>query len=347
MIGFLCRGGFEGVVSGELARAGAREDRSLARAGLAVAEVAEGIARPDPAFASQSLPSIERVEGESVAALARGVIAATREKLDASEGAWVQHVLVTEAEGSRSLASRAGLLGRTLDGLLKEGLRRASKRRVSWETLAPGDAAHVFQVALTRRDEVFCSFAKREPLASGFLEPSLAPLGRWPVAACREAPSSAFRKVEEAYVLLGREPKENESVCDLGAAPGGWSFSALRRGARVTAVDRAELLPPVRGHERLSHLKKDAFSWEPEERLDWLLCDAIAAPEKTISLLDRWLERDWCRRFVVNVKFKGNESYGAVEKLRAVLSRRGVVRARVKQLGSDKNEVTCLGHRSS
>ncbi len=94
------------------------------------------------------------------------------------------------------------------------------------------------------------------------------------------------------------------------------------------------------------HVKKDAFSWEPPAPQDWLLCDAIAAPEKSIALLDRWLEAGWCRRFVVNVKFKGKETYGAVEKLRAVLSRQGIVRARVKQLGADKNEVTCLGERA-
>jgi hypothetical protein len=45
---------------------------------------------------------------------------------------------------------------------------------------------------------------------------------------------------------------------------------------------------------------------------------------------------------VVNVKFKGDD-YSAVPKLRALLARAGVARARVKQLAADKNEVTCLG----
>jgi 23S rRNA (cytidine2498-2'-O)-methyltransferase len=55
------------------------------------------------------------------------------------------------------------------------------------------------------------------------------------------APSRSYSKVEEAYLVLGREPQESETVCDLGAAPGGWSYSAAKRGARVIAVDNGPL----------------------------------------------------------------------------------------------------------
>ena len=47
------------------------------------------------------------------------------------------------------------------------------------------------------------------------------------------APSRSYLKVEEAYIVLGREPAAEETVVDLGAAPGGWSYSAAKRGARV------------------------------------------------------------------------------------------------------------------
>ena len=48
----------------------------------------------------------------------------------------------------------------------------------------------------------------------------------------------------------------------------------------------------------------DAFRYEPEKPVDWLLCDIIAPPERTIKLLGRWLRNGWCRRFVVTVKLK-------------------------------------------
>ena len=40
---------------------------------------------------------------------------------------------------------------------------------------------------------------------------------------------------------MGLEPMPGERVCDLGAAPGGWSYSAAKRGASVVAVDNGPL----------------------------------------------------------------------------------------------------------
>jgi 23S rRNA (cytidine2498-2'-O)-methyltransferase len=342
--GYLCRGGYEDALARELGRAGAGAHER--RPGLVLADVPEGV-RPDPAFSSQTLPGVVRVPGESVAKLARAAFEAAAPLLDASEGAWVLHGYVPEAAELAGLASRAQLVSKEFLGLVKEKLRRAH-RRMQPPSLPPpasrGEGLRVLQVAVTGRDEAFVSYAECRLHATGLgHEPSPDPLGRPAIADDRTAPSSAFKKVEEAYLLLGEAPREGETVVDLGAAPGGWSYTALRRGARVTAIDRAELLPPVAAHERLTHLRKDAFAWEPAERADWLLCDAIAVPERSIGLLDRWLEKGWCRRFVVNVKFKGTEDYGQVEKLRAVFARRGVARVRVKQLGADKNEVTSLG----
>jgi 23S rRNA (cytidine2498-2'-O)-methyltransferase len=338
---FLCREGFEAAVAHELKLAGARILPEEGRAGLVAAELLSGVERPDPAFASQSLPEARRLAGDSVAKLARGVFEAVAPGIDLAP-AWTLHAVAPETEDASRLRGRATLLGREVDALVREKLKRAHRRRTPWEKASPTEPPAVLQIVLARPDEAWVSLATPGPLPSGWLEPSLAPLGRRDVGDDRDAPSSAFRKVEEAYLLLGRAPRPGERVADLGAAPGGWTWTALKRGASVTAVDRAELLPPVRGHERLVHLERDATSWEPDAAQDWLLCDAIMIPQKTLELLERWLAARWCRAFVVNVKFKG-EDYAAVPKLRALLVRAGVARARVKQLAADKNEVTCLG----
>jgi 23S rRNA (cytidine2498-2'-O)-methyltransferase len=321
MDGFACREGYEDAVARELRTAGAHETRRFA--GLLLVELAPG-ARPDPAFSERTLPDARLVAGDSVAKLARGAFDAIAPLLDTSSASWALATIANEAN-----ASRAALVAQELLAQLKEKRRRAHRRM--------GAASDLLQLALPDRNAVVISFATPAPLLSGFLEPRL-PIEIGPD---KTAPSSAYRKVEEAYALLGEEPKRGERVVDLGAAPGGWSWTALKRGAEVTAVDRADLLPPVAG--AVTHLKKDAFAWEPEAPFDWLLCDAIAAPDKSIDLLDRWLEKKWCRRFVVNVKFKGTADYGKVEKVRAVLARHGVIRARVKQLAADKNEVTVFG----
>jgi 23S rRNA (cytidine2498-2'-O)-methyltransferase len=98
----------------------------------------------------------------------------------------------------------------------------------------------------------------------------------------------------------------------------------------------------VRGHATLEHLRSDAFSFAPDVPFDWLLCDVIAVPEKSIALLERWLAERWCRRFVLTLKFKGEERAPDLARLRDVLERAGA-RARVKHLFWSKNEATAVG----
>jgi 23S rRNA (cytidine2498-2'-O)-methyltransferase len=132
---------------------------------------------------------------------------------------------------------------------------------------------------------------------------------------------------------------------DLGGAPGGWSYTALRRGARVIAVDRAPLEPPVRGDPRLTMLKGNAFTYEPPPTLvpvDWLLWDVICEPTRALSQIERWLRLAWCRRLVMTVKFKGSSGYGMLADIRAVLKQAGCQQWRIKHLHNNKNEVTVM-----
>ena len=120
------------------------------------------------------------------------------------------------------------------------------------------------------------------------------------------APSRSYLKVEEAYVVLGREPAENETVCDLGAAPGGWSYSAAKRGATVVAIDNGPLKGGALDHPRIEHRCEDAFRYAPPDGrdVDWLFCDLVEEPHHVLQhIVEPWLARRWCRRFVVNLKF--------------------------------------------
>ncbi len=331
MEGHACREGFEDALARELGRAGAREARRFP--GLILAETAEGSPRGDPAIANQLRPHARGGEEESGGKLGRGAFEALAPLLDRATAPWTLSVLPNEAT-----ASRGDLIAKELLALLKEKLRRCFRRHTRVPERAPRVEGDLLQLAVPARSTVVVSFATPAPLPSGFVEPHVP----FEIPPDKTAPSSAYRKVEEAYLLLGEAPKAGERVVDLGAAPGGWSWTALKRGASVTSVDKADLLPPVAG--QVTHLRKDAFTWEPDAPpVDWLLCDAIAAPDRSIDLLERWLGRKWCRRFVVNVKFKGKEDYGKVETVRELLARHGAVRARVKQLAADKNEVTVLG----
>jgi 23S rRNA (cytidine2498-2'-O)-methyltransferase len=119
------------------------------------------------------------------------------------------------------------------------------------------------------------------------------------------APSRSYLKLEEAFGIIGREPQSGESVIDLGAAPGGWSFCAAKRGAGVLALDNGPLKGAALGHPMIEHEQSDAFRYAPPpgNYFDWLLCDVVDDPDKVLTLLERWVAQRWCRRFVVNLKF--------------------------------------------
>ncbi|HOV15205.1 MAG TPA: SAM-dependent methyltransferase [Spirochaetota bacterium] len=119
------------------------------------------------------------------------------------------------------------------------------------------------------------------------------------------APSRSYLKIEEAYYSLGYEPQQNDTVVDLGAAPGGWSYSAAKRGARILAIDNGNLKGGAKDHPLITHKKEDAFKFNLKkgERVDWLFCDMVEEPKYVLNTIEKWLLNKWCKYFIVNLKF--------------------------------------------
>src|SRR5262249_2478968 len=133
-------------------------------------------------------------------------------------------------------------------------------------------------------------------------------------------PSRSYLKTEEAFVVLGSEPAKGETVCDLGAAPGGWSYSAAKRGAHVVAIDNGPLKGGALNHPLIEHRRDDAFRFAPAtgQSFDWLFCDLVEEPHHVLrNLIGPWLRQDWCRRFVVNLKFGRADPLALLHELRA------------------------------
>jgi hypothetical protein len=65
-------------------------------------------------------------------------------------------------------------------------------------------------------------------------------------------PSSAYRKLEEAFSTMQVWPLPDEVCVDLGASPGGWTKALRRHGARVSNTRQCVVMPPIicrdRGH---------------------------------------------------------------------------------------------------
>jgi 23S rRNA (cytidine2498-2'-O)-methyltransferase len=297
----------------------------------------------DPVFARQQLPRATAIQAPSVARLAEAAYAAVEHAVDQTRGPFTLHAFAPTG-ADPALGSRARLIGdQTLE------LLRARRRRAARLFRPPAEAAAAFaetsllvQILLAGRERAFVSAARPRALAAGSWDLAPWPGGLAPVADDRRPPSRAYRKLEEAYLWMGDAPAPGELCVDLGGAPGGWSYTALRRGARVIAVDRAPLAAPVRGHPALTVIEGNAFTYQPPGPVAWLLSDVICEPARTLALLEQWLARGWCEKLVVTVKFKGSAGYGVLADVRRLLERAGCPRFRIKHLHHNKNEVTVM-----
>lgn len=128
----------------------------------------------------------------------------------------------------------------------------------------------------------------------------------------RQASRSAS-KLAEAWRFFGiPEPQRASRAVDLGAAPGGWTGVLLEHAYDVVAVDNGPLQESLLSSPQVTHLKQDAFTYRPSARVDIMVCDVVDQPQKTSQLVQKWVERDWARRFVFNLKLPMKKHYAAL-----------------------------------
>ncbi len=349
MRAFLCTAGSESALVDEIARAGRPGKVAQLAPGVVAldgADSADGAKHdddPDPVFARQTLPGAIAVEGASVRALAETIFAAIDDPVDGWPGPFLLHAL-THAEPPPGLGSRAALIAREVLALLDGRRRRAFRRHRSSDDLAApfDDRCLLVQLLALTRERFLVSVAAPRPLPTGGFDLARWPGGDAPVATDRAPPSRAYQKLEEAFCWLEAAPRAGEVCVDLGAAPGGWTATALKRGARVVAVDRAPVALSLARHPHLSMTIGNAFTYAPTAPVDWLLCDVVCEPQRSLALVDSWLSGGLCRNLVVTVKFKGRDGYGALDALPPIFARVRPAFARVKQLAHNKNEVTVM-----
>jgi 23S rRNA (cytidine2498-2'-O)-methyltransferase len=331
---------------------------------------------PHLAFARQFLPQARLVRAESIRAWANELFQAVAGilpddkpwslHLEPHYGAPTAYRMGARAWYSTGRASRPGEpkkphsppapqvgaeAGRHRCQLIREAVmdmlrqkRRHLLRQLRGEP-APFTADEALvQLLLTAPGEGFLSVAaapapfEQRHLISPF------PKGEVPVASDPTAPSRAFAKLEEAELRLGRAIQAGETCVDLGASPGSWTYVALKRGAQVLAVDRSPLREDLMRDPHVQFHPGDAFRFQPPRPVDWLLCDVIAAPERTAELLLEWLRRAWCRYFVVTVKLKDTPGSEGLTRLKQELP--SLTRELyLTRLCANKKEVCAFGER--
>jgi hypothetical protein len=291
----------------------------------------------DPIFARHALRVASCTSASSTDALAKAVLDASR-----SSPLWCR-VRAPAVERQRSaqraaapLAGTAAELQRLLQDIVK-GRRDRGK-------LGAADGTGM-DVLVTRHDQAWWSVVPPSDQPSLLSWPPL-PGTDVDQEVAADAPSSAHRKLSEAWRWLGHTPQPNDQVVDLGAAPGGWTRVLLSLGARVTAVDRANLDAAVMSHPHVSHVRADAFTWTWPADTRWLVCDVIAEPSLILGVLHQLSSRpSRVVGAVVTIKLRAPIDPAVLADVKQWCQHNGVFIARAKQLLANKLEFTVMAHR--
>ncbi len=292
------------------------------------------------AFADQTLPNVAPVKADSISAWAELLFKWLVRHLENENCRWRLDILsVGEKVGPR----RIKLIEQALDAHLQRHRRSLKKRRLSaLDPLSRGD--FLIQLCCTSLTEGYLSnylWAEGEGQWGGVVWPSLG--GILEVADDKQPPSRAFKKLEECLQRTSLSMQKGEVCVDLGAAPGSWTYVAAKRGAHVIAVDRAPLRDDLMRQRSVKFVKADAFKFKPEKLpVDWLLCDVVAFPERTLELLNQWCSDAWCRKFCVTFKFKGAPNWKVIAELKKLLIQKCDV-VYLRRLTNNRNEICAWG----
>lgn len=297
--------------------------------------------RPCLAFNQQCLPHARQLNAASIKAWADLLAQQVMEQLAEHHGPWRLHLWAHDVPGALVKAGRIQLIQQGLVDVLSRRQKRLLRTRL--EDHAPWAAdEHTLQAFFVAPDVAWWSAVSAPQ--RGVLERVMvhAPGGVFVIPDDARPPSRAFKKLQEALLHADASFLPHQTVVDLGACPGGWSWVALQAGARVVAVDRSPLDAALMAHPRLQFVKADAFSHRPPERVDWLVCDVIAFPQRTLELVQQWVGERLCKAFCVTFKFRGDEHHAVVESAKALMEKN--CRAFfIRQLQNNKNECTAVG----
>lgn len=296
-------------------------------------------------FLRQFLPEVQPVTAGSIRLWAERIVEAVRQHCPVDQP-WRLHVVPHYQTVSSTHAgeNRCRLVVAAAAEQLARHARGHSKGLQPPGTEPFSTAESLVQLVLTQPDVGWLSVSAAPSPSKQRHRISPFPAGKIPVASDSRAPSRAFSKLIEAELRLGRKISPGEMCVDLGACPGSWTYVALARGAQVVAVDRSPVRADLLRNPRLRFRQGDAFKFRPDDGspVDWLVCDVIAAPERSVQLVIDWVRARWCRHFVVSIKFKGHDDYGHLDRLKQELPQL-TVDFSIARLCANKNEACAFG----
>ena len=125
---------------------------------------------------------------------------------------------------------------------------------------------------------------------------------RWPGGTPRinnnEVVSRAYYKLHEALLWSGIGIQPGDVCAEIGSSPGGACQLLLEKGAKVIAIDPADLEPEILEHDNLTHFKCRGKEVRKKELKDvrWLLSDVNVAPGYTLDTIEEIVKNQYVKK---------------------------------------------------
>ena len=231
------------------------------------------------------------------------------------------------------------------DGALARDLE-SRLRGAATDTFLEGTRAQsndlVLDVIVAKDEPCFIGQHVHSALHSPF------PGGRIPVEVPADAPSRAYRKVEEAIAWSGAPLKSGQIAVEVGSAPGGASLALLRRGLEVIGIDPGAMAEIVLADPRFRHLQSPVAAIATEDlprRADWLLLDVNLAPQVALHSIRRLVAalRTHLRGVLFTLKLNDWEMAREVPDFLRRMEGMGLSEVRATQLPGNRQEIFAYG----
>ena len=174
------------------------------------------------------------------------------------------------------------------------------------------------------------------------------PGGRIAVEMPPEAPSRAYRKLEEALIWSEAPVMPGDVAVEIGSSPGGASYSLLRRGVKVLGIDPAKMAPVVLDHPNFTHLQRPMSLVTRDDLprdLHWVLLDVNLAPQVALITARRLAARPRpaLQGVLLTLKLDDWKAVRHVPRFIKSIESMGMVDVRATQLPSNRMELFVCG----
>lgn len=160
-------------------------------------------------------------------------------------------------------------------------------------------------------------------------------------------PSRAYFKIEEAMALTQDKVKEGDVVLEIGSAPGGATYSMLKRGAKVYGVDNAEMSEICMKNNKFIHMKMAMQKLTKDnipENITTVVCDVNLDPYDVIPfLMEIFVLRPNIKRVYYTLKMGKRVKVKDIPDFILRFERAGFTKIKAVQLPSNKSEIMVYG----